>query len=537
MKKMLIKLDMQNNALNMYTAFLSTYYTEHYCIAIYGEIFSHDNECNNFHHIIKLYEEYGDAIVNHLEGLYHLFIFDKIQSTLQIYQDFFTSKEYLYYCKNNNTWYISSNLQTLLQESKIERLANTDAYCDFVQYGYVPNEQTLLQNVYKLAPFHKLSFTTSSVSQQELSYLMPKRSQTYGKEHWISDLNRSISLNTPNTPNITLPISGGYDSNYLLGYYVKHTNLPIHLFSIGGNADADETENVRKIVKCYSDFHPMLTLGYTSSQMLSHFPEIIWRLGGSLFERGIFLQYRLATELSNSKITDLVCGECADQIMNQYYQTSNTDSSYYQTHGKKNPYYYSSSIILKKSGILLNSFGINGHYPYINQRFVATASGIKNLNGTTKAFHQQICRQTLSKDVIKNIHKNGGATSLHALFTSKECMNDFLNKIEHCDLYRTIRDELRNLSGAPAKSSLSNHIITLKRRIFNGIPVILAKINAGSLHTLMPSYKKEERRLERAFSILYLLIFEELFCSSKSQHYLDTNTCTIQTDELLKEII
>ena len=60
-------------------------------------------------------EEYGDDIVNYLEGLYHLFIFDKFHSVLEVYQDFFTSKEYLYYCNNQNTWYISSHLQTLLK--------------------------------------------------------------------------------------------------------------------------------------------------------------------------------------------------------------------------------------------------------------------------------------------------------------------------------------------------------------------------------------------------------------------------------------
>lgn len=515
----------------MSTSSVSAYQTEQYDAAIYGEIFS-NNKKNDFEHIIKLYEEYQDEIVNHLEGLYHLFILDKKKGALNVYQDFLTSSEFLYYCKNDDIWYISTNLQTLLRESGIKRRSNKEAYCDFVKYGYVPKEQTLLKNVYKLSPFNKLKFTMSGAEQREISYVMPECSEEYAKEHWISDLNRAIQINTPQASSISLPISGGYDSNYILGYYAEHTNLPIRLFSIGGNADIDETGSVRKIAKCYNKKYPTLIMGYTSDDMLNHYPELIWRLGGSVFEKGIFLQYRLATELKKAKVTDLVCGECADQVMHEKFQTSNKDSEFYAVQGKKNPYYFASEIIIKKSGILLNSFGIKGHYPFTNQRFAATASGVKAINGTTKVFHQQMCHITLSKEVRKNIHKNGGATSLHALFSSKESMNNFLNKIEKCSLYKKIKKELDSSHKSNKNQTIKTSSMTLSVMFSKG----MAKIKDGCLHTVFPSYKKEERRLEYSLSVLYLLIFEELFCKENSQHYLNSNTCDLEIVDFLKKL-
>lgn len=510
---------------------VSDYQTEQYHIAIYGEIYSNKKK-NNFEHIIKLYEEYKDEIVNHLEGLYHLFILDKKKSILNVYQDFFTSSEFLYYCKSDNIWYISNNLQNLLIESGIIRHGNKDVYCDFVKYGYVPKEQTLLKNVYKLSPFNKLIINASEAYQQEISYEMPERSETYAKKHWIPDLNRAIHINTPQIPYVSLPISGGYDSNYILGYYAEHSNKPIRLFSIGGNADTDETRSVRKIVKCYNKRYPTLIIGYTSENMLNHYPELIWRLGGSVFEKGIFLQYRLATELEKAGVTDLVCGECADQVMHEKFQTSNKDTSFYAVQGKKNPYYFASEIIIKKSGILLNSFGIKGHYPFTNQRFAATASGVKHINGTTKAFHQKMCRNTLSKEVRKNIHKNGGATSLHALFSSKEGMNDFLDKIEKSSLYKKISKEL----DSQHKSNKNQTIKTSAMPLSVIVSKAIAKVKDGCVHTVLPSYKKEERRLERSLSVLYLLIFEELFCEEHSQHYLESNACNLEITDILDKL-
>lgn len=523
------KLQQSNNNFTVLHNPDSFYETEQYLVSVYGDIIINGKK-NDYPGILKYFCDYRNDIVNHIEGLYYLFIYAKEEKQLYIYQDYYTSPEILYYTQVKDTVYFSNHLQTLLIRSDTSRTLNQKKCSDFIKYGYIPGAETLLTHIYKIAPFHMLTVKAGKISAQKIPYNFSVKSQKEGKKLWISDLNRAIELNTPSDDTVCLPISGGFDSNYLLYYYNKNQRKKVHLFTVGGNTGIDETENVRKIVKSYGKEQNRLTICYTSDDMLANLPDIIWRLGGSVYERGIFLQYKLASELALSHIHDLVCGECADQVMHEdFYQT---DSLQIPSKGKKNPYDFAASIILKKSGIMLNSFGIKGHYPYLNQHFVETAISVKKLNGTTKAFHQQKCRELFPENISRNIHKNGGATFIHTLFQNDSEIESFIKTIEGSSLFQTIQS-----TKAPEKKTgliLQGKRILLKFR--HAPQKLIAKIRVQKLNTLTPKYIKTEKRLRKDMIYLYLLVFEELFCSARSGYYLTHGTESLNLYEFIQQI-
>ena len=471
---------------------------------------------NDVHSIVESFEIYGDDIVNHVEGIYTLLIYDGCN--LHIYQDVMNGAEIVYYSKIDERLYISNTLVGLYNISKKDFAVNEEAKVLFARYGFVPGNQTLIKDVYKIKPQHKLEVSNGEVLEKKIAYRFEKKSEQEAQKDWNPRLQRAISLNVKEKSGVSMPISGGYDSNYILHYLNSHSEEEMNLYSIGGHVGTDESECVRKIAKFYGKHH--LRLSFTSNTMINDLPDIVWRLGGAMFERGIFLQYRLAKELSRNHEQYLICGECADQVMDLNFERDLNDSSVETCTGIRNTYDYASYVILKKSGIMLNSFDIKGLYPYTNQRFMDTAVSLCHLNKTTKAFHKSNCEKIFDKSLSKIIHKEGGSTSVVSMFESEEAAVKLCEWIEGTEFAKKLLSQTKILpgSGGSSKKQLLKKLFT---EFFETMKKVKARFMAHSLNTLLPSFKKRERRISNMLVILYLMLFEELYCSQRSAGYFE----------------
>lgn len=514
----------------------SSYENNSYTITVYGDAWI-NNKKNDLASILNLYIGQQDNIVNHLGGLYLLFLYDKTTKALHIYQDYYTSPEILYYTVKDNTFYFSNHLQTLLLESDISRSINKAARMQFLKQGFVSGSHTLLNHVYKISPFHKLTVTTETVIQKKLTYHFFIPDIETGKARWTKDINRAISLTIPDCERVSLPISGGYDSNYILYFLNKYTDKKMDLFTVGGTSGIDETESVKKIVDAYGRKRNRLTIRYTSDDMLPNFPDIVWRLGGAVYERGVFLQYKLASALEQADVHTLICGECADQIMHKDFWDCGIENKYPERRGKENLYDFASSIIIKKSGIMLNSFDIKGEYPYTNQQFAGTAISVGTLNSDSKLFHKKICEALLPSHIYKQLHKNGGATFIHSLFPSDQEIQDFLTIIESSSLYKATRNNDGNKDNQNYLNKIHRILKRSTKALTHCTTKISAKLHAQSLRTLTPGYIKTENRLRKSMIYLYLLLFEELFASEQTDFYLKNGVSSLNIHDFINNHI
>lgn len=491
--------------------------TDNYQIAIYGDAFI-DQKRNDLPTILAYCIQYHDEIVNHLEGLYYLFLLDKKNKSLSVYQDLFFGAETLYYTKLESIYYFSNTLQTLAQSSGISFTMNNDSRNLFAKFGFVPGANTLVNEVWKIAPRNKLFITAENVAQIPLQYNFTLKNTESAKAEWNDTLAHAIDTFVPDDSNFSMPLSGGYDSNYILHYLHHMKNSEFNLYTIGGHTGMDESSTVRKIAKFYRRHH--LITAFTADNMINELPDIVWRLNGSVFERGIFLQYRLGKELYHHHEKYLICGECADQVMDIRFMADMLQSSVDNCVGKENVYDYAAYIILKKSGIMLNSFDIKGIYPYLNQRFLETAISLGCLNQKRKKFHKVNCEKVLSKTVSKIIHKEGGATSFHSLFSSKASALQFCQKVEASSLYRDIVGQTKILP-----KNIKQTKFNLLKSILLDLPeywkVFWGRIESHSIETVFPSYRKTEQRIRNCLIVLYLELFNELFCSPRSKQYIE----------------
>lgn len=246
-----------------------------------------------------------------------------------------------------------------------------------------------------------------------------------------------------------------------------------------------------------------LTCSRTDSETLSHLPDIVWRLEGAVFERGIFLQYELARLVAESGISYLICGECADQVMNMRYLDKGAleMSGSKKVTNKEFPYYYGNNMVLKKNGVMANSFGIDCRYPYLDDEFISIAKALRLRNGFNKQFHVDNCRRVLPRGIVENIAKKGGATDCHSLFNSSAEISEFKSMVWKSVVRKIVPD----LSRASFISGRLRRIIKIARA-----------------RTSEDKYKLKEADLREWMCYLYLYLFGELFLSGKYDNIFDS---------------
>jgi len=215
-----------------------------------------------------------------------------------------------------------------------------------------------------------------------------------------------------NEPAVTL--SGGYDSNYLLYLLKSQNSHPTRAYCIGGSVGRNETAQAAQIACIYPDVRFRSAL--VDSDTLNHLPDIVWRLEGAVYERGVFLQYELSKLLSADGVTDILEGDGADQVMRENYQVIHQADLTRISHiWHQIPDYALKYIVLKKNMNMLASEGITPHYPYLDIRLLSCFHALRHENGTNKAFHKKIVESSVSKEVRSLLADVGGATQIRAL--------------------------------------------------------------------------------------------------------------------------
>ena len=456
--------------------------------------------------IIGLYRSFGIHLTEHLNGSYLLMVYDKPQQCAMIFQDRMTSPVNVYYTIINNAVYYATSLKVLLASSQIHREMNEDVIEEFLVNGYLYGEATLLRNVFKLKPEHALQIDKYGVKQIPVSYPNSQLRPGEALENWEGELDAAIERRCYDLDEISLPISSGYDSNYIL-HVANRQGKPVHAFSIGGEFGKNELPLVKENMKAYPNVQ--LHTALTTANTLQNLPDIVWSLEGAVYESGVFLQYELAKLVQEANKSCLICGECADQIMNLHFpdaerRKAQAPGTYYPF--DEYPYIFGSQLILKKNGILFNSFGIETRYPFYDEHFVAVAKALAPINGKDKRCHVAHCRKVLPPEVIANISKIGGSTEFHSLFRSDDERKSLLKWIESSSFYQRHQALIRKHSYL--ESQRQHGLAKYKTAIRN---IILQTLHIGNESRRKNAYFMEEMELRDALCVLYLILFEKLF--------------------------
>ena len=280
----------------------------------------------------------GEKFVDYLNGIFSIAVWDGVYNKVILARDRIGIKP-LYYCIKDSTLIFASEIKSLLNCKLVEREVNLKILGTYLQYRYIPGEQTMIKDIYKLMPGHILSYDNNKITLQEYWDINIKEHYSSNKKEYhmknIKDiLSESIKSRIGSESNIGILLSGGLDSTIILSEASKIcTN--IKTFSVSfekpnlniNTLEYDEMNYSREVAKIYGSEHHEYKI--SSREVIDNIEKIIWHMDEPISDPTsipLYFVSKLAREHSNV----VLCGEGADEIFGGYniYKEPHTISTY-----------------------------------------------------------------------------------------------------------------------------------------------------------------------------------------------------------------
>lgn len=433
--------------------------------------------------VAAIFNKYGYEALLSLEGVFSVFIWDCKKGEGYIFQDRYGSNLPIYYCYDNNHFMFSTSLKYILRHMALKRELNYSAVNEFLHtMRVVPNENTLIKNIYKVLPNQAIAISKRQrgIEFHKIANPISKVSESGAKSALVLSIQNELDklLDMVGQEIVGTALSSGYDTNLILHFLAKRIDKIIAA-TIGGK-HVNEIYGASICARQYANVtHKSVII---DSEKLESLPDIVWRTDGYLFERGLFLSSEFASLLSHDNIRYAFLGDGGDQQLQPYknfilekikreciqnikgsllgkiiytcIKKEKNISKYKQNSLSKSfPAAFSRvkfdviiDYILKKNGILLNSYDIQPLYPFMNKetRNLSYSLGKAAKN---KGFYKREVIKIVGDIVGSTISKIGGSTDIEYLLDGKQDI------VAHCLDKQIIR---KILSDRKRKDVLQN---------------------------------------------------------------------------------
>lgn len=476
---------------------------------------SPENEIDNLCTI--LFKD-ADKGVKYINGRYTLLMYNKKSHCLYCCQDFLCGLAPLYYTQKDGVIYLSTSLKKLLLSSEIKRKINSKAKRMFEIRNAVYNGNTLIKNVYKLQLQKALVISTQGIKLINNKFVLPPNilntegySLSECESLWGDCLKNSIKSCVSQNASIAMPLSSGYDSNYILWSLAQNNQKQIHCYCVGGAKGINEISSAKEISQQYPS--TVFSSTEVTSATFQSLPDILWRLEGSVYEQGVFLQYELAKAVAKAGESSVLCGEGSDEIFSDsFYRdlVNFDDNSSVFHHRRGNMYVWLAHYISRKSTLIMNSFGVKPSYPYSDISVVAMAKYVKEVSRKRgKTFHKDFCKKVFSPEVMKKINSVGGKTELTSLFKD--------------DPYQ----ELKNLK---KREKIHFGLFLMLIDMYEIVRMCLVNIIKGHRYDITKEIN--QRYMNNVIVELYIKTFSEIYLTGKYDKYFNDTSFNITLDEI-----
>lgn len=267
-----------------------------------------------------LYEEYGEAMLEHINGMFAFALWDKRTEKLLIARDKFGEKP-LYYGVFAGKLIFASELKVLLENPAVETEINIDALRQYLSFDYVPAPHSIYKNIYKLPAAHFLTVEKGEVKTRRYWNLSwNKNGHTPSIEKAAEELRELLSdavkMRLVADVPLGILLSGGVDSSTVAAFAAQHASGKIKTFSIGFEEDSfDESKYARQVARHLDTEH------YEDKLSVERAADLISEIGLWLDEPlsdGSLLPTFLLSRFVRKHVTVALGGDGGDEIFAGY---------------------------------------------------------------------------------------------------------------------------------------------------------------------------------------------------------------------------
>lgn len=212
--------------------------------------------------IVHAWEQWGEACVSHLRGMFAFGVWDRNQKTLFLARDHIGVKPMFYALLPDGYFVFGSELKSLMTFPNLSRQLNPQAVEDYFAYGYIPEPKTIFHDAFKLSPGHTITLKIGDTQVTQKRYwdlpfkALPALSEAEASEELIQRLRESVKSQMESEVPLGAFLSGGVDSSAVVAMMAEQNPEQVNTCSIGFNdPQYDESSFATEVAKKFKTRH------------------------------------------------------------------------------------------------------------------------------------------------------------------------------------------------------------------------------------------------------------------------------------------
>jgi asparagine synthase (glutamine-hydrolysing) len=270
--------------------------------------------------IIHGYKQWGDEVLNRLNGMFGLAIWDVRQKRLVLARDPFGIK-LIYYRIDGGSLYFGSEMHPIRAMMPGKAEIDTTSLNLFLRYRFTPSPYTILKGVRKLAPGTKLTVQNGAC---EVSHwyrfkpepFTPSKSPAEAREELLSLYKDAIKRQLISDVPVGLLLSGGIDSGLLLALMnLNGSSWPTYTVGYGASFADDELTSAAETARVLGSKHTSVAI--TKSTFEEALPRIVASLEEPIATSSIVPMY-FVCQRARQDVKVALVGQGPDELFGGY---------------------------------------------------------------------------------------------------------------------------------------------------------------------------------------------------------------------------
>ncbi|MFN0171053.1 MAG: asparagine synthase (glutamine-hydrolyzing) [Bryobacteraceae bacterium] len=283
----------------------------------YGHVFRTKSDTEV---IVHGYKQWGDEVLNRLNGMFGLGIWDVQQRRLLLARDPFGIK-LLYYRIDGERLYFGSEMRAVRATMRDGTEIDSTSLSLFLRYRYTPSPYTILKNVRKLAPGTKLTIQNGAVEVSRWYRFKPvpferNKSASEAREELLSLYKRAVTRHLISDVPVGLLLSGGVDSALLLALMsLNGSSWPTYTVGYGSVFADDELAEGAYTARTLRAKHTAVTISRSTFE--ETLPKIVDCLEEPIAASSIVPMY-FVCERARKDVKVALVGQGPDELFGGY---------------------------------------------------------------------------------------------------------------------------------------------------------------------------------------------------------------------------
>ena len=270
--------------------------------------------------IIHGYETWGPEVVQHLNGMFALAVWNRRERELFLARDRLGIKP-LFYWRTRDSLAFASEIKSLLILPGFDPAVNHQAVFDYFSQHFVSGAKTIYRDIRQLRPGERLLIKDQQMVIE--SYWRPTVTPGPDRplEDWCEELRQRLleAVQRQLVADVPLGVflSGGLDSSAVTAAMARAGTSDIRTFNVGFDVPKyDETEQARAVSQYLKTSHETFRLTAAVTDLL---PRLLWHLDEPLADATIIPTY-LLSQATRRWVTVALSGEGGDELFAGYTQ-------------------------------------------------------------------------------------------------------------------------------------------------------------------------------------------------------------------------